>query len=527
MNVRRIILSLVVAGVALTSLGQSSDAVVRDKMTAAVMKVYDDHLAQNPSDYNVLFARAHQHFYNGDYTAALTDVNQALLITPKTDKELRFDEYILRARISDIRQDYTGELADLNMAHELQPKSLPCIDMIAKANLKTGNLAAAEKAFKTILRAESLNYDAMYGLAQVEVARGNSKSAISHVTKAVELFRVEPQVYVNRADIYARQGDIRSAVMDLLNGMSVGDGGIAAQRLFELSDKHYNEVMAALADIADKSSTEAGMYRYLRASVALDHCKYLQAMEDLEMIKRGNLYDSPNVDYLISKCCLELARYDEALTHVDKAISADPLQPEYYLVKSQAEYYAAGDKGNFKAAMQALDHCSGLFPQYVPMLLAKASLYTSQGKDKEALGYLNAAVANDPNDAQALLYRALVLKRQGLDELAVRDLNTVVLMGDDLYDLKGFALSELGRDNEAFRWMNSIETMNQPGGENYYIAALFMAHRGDNFRARDFLEKAIDQGFGSVHRLKYDVLSPLNLKSLRSEPEFEKLEIRN
>lgn len=527
MNARRIILTLVVAAGALVSLGQNSDAVVRDKMTAAVMKVYDDHLAQNPSDYNVLFARAHQHFYNGDYTAALADLNQALLLTPKTDKELRFDEYILRARISDARQDYTGELADLNMAHELQPKSLACTDLIAKANLKLGNLAAAEKAFKTILRSESLNYDAMYGLAQVALARGDNKSAISHVTKAVELFRVEPQVYVNRADIYARQGDVTAAVQDLLNGMSVGDGGIAAQRLFDLSDKHYNEVMTALADIADHDGTDGGLYRYLRANVAIDHCQYLQAMEDLQRIKRDQMYDSPNVDYLMSKCCLELARYDEALTHVDNAINRDPLQPEYYLVKSQAEYYAAGDQGNYDAAMEALNRCSQEFPEYVPMLLAKASLFTSQGKDKEALGYLNAAVANDPNDAQALLYRALVLKRLGLDNLVMRDLNTVVLMSDDLYDLKGFALSELGRDNDAFRWMNSLTTMNQPGGENYYIAALFMAYRGDNFRARDFLEKAIDQGFGSVHRLKHDTLSPLNLKSLRSEPEFEKLQIRN
>ena len=140
----------------MTGLAQSSDAVLRDKITNAVMKVYDDQLAKDPNDYNTLFARAHQHYYNGDYTSALADVNQALLITPKTDSELRFDEYILRARISDARKDYVSELADLRLAQEIQPKSLACTDLIAKANLKAGNLNAAEKAFKTILRAESM-----------------------------------------------------------------------------------------------------------------------------------------------------------------------------------------------------------------------------------------------------------------------------------------------------------------------------------------------------------------------------------
>ncbi len=520
MKTRTFILSLVAAAFAVTAVAQNSDVVVRDKLTSAVMKVYDDHLAQNPNDYNTLFARAHQHYYNGNYTAALADVNQALLLTPKTDKELRFDEYILRARISDARQDYVGELADLRLAQELEPKSLPCIDLIAKANLKAGNLDAAAKAFKTILHAESKNYDAMYGLALVEQARGNNKEALSHVSKAIELFRTEPQVYVNRSDIYARQGDITSAVQDLLVGMSVGDGGSAVQQLFDLSDKNYDGVMNALSVLADRNAANTGLYRYLRANIAIDHCHYSQALQDLNYIKRNHLYDSPNVDYHIAKCCLELARYDEALSHVDQAIAADPLQPEFFLLKSLAEYYA-GEGGNAGEAMETLNRCSLLNPQYVPMLLSKAALLVNQGQEKSALGYLNAAVANEPGDAQVLLSRALVLKSLGYDKLATRDLNTVALMGDEPYDLKGLALNMLGRDNEAFRWLNKITSSTVPGGENYYYAALFMAQRGDNYRAMDYLRKAVADGFGSLHRLQYDVLSPLNLKSLRSEPGFD------
>ena len=522
MKMKRIVIFLAFVAVMLSVSAQSSDAVVRDKVTSAVMKVYDDHLAQYPSDYNVMFARAHQYFYNGDFTSALADVNQALLLTPKTEKELRFDEYILRARISDARQDYTGELADLRMAQELQPKSLPCTDLIAKANLKAGNLDAAAKAFKTILRAESKNYDAMYGLAQVEQARGNTRGALEQVSKAVELFRAEPQVYVNRSDIYARQGNINAAVQDLLTGMSVGDGGSAVKQLFELSDRNYDGVMDALATLASQSAANSGLYRYLRANIAIDHCHYSQALNDLNDIKRNHLYDSPNVDYHIAKCCLELARYDEAISHVDQAITVDPLQPEYYLVKSLAEYYA-GEGGNADAAMEALNRCSLINPQFVPMLLSKAALLVNQGKDKSALGYLNAAVANEPGDAQVLLSRALVLSRLGYDKLASRDLNTLALMGDDLYDLKGLAMNVLGRDNEAYSWLTNITSSQVPGGENFYYAALFMAQRGDNYRAMDYLRKAISNGFGSLHRLQYDVLSPLNLKSLREEPGFDQI----
>lgn len=521
MRTRTLILSLVTILGTLCATGQNSDAVVRDKMTSAVMKVYDDHLAQNPNDYNILFARAHQHFYNGEYTAALDDVNQALMLTPKTDKELRFDEYILRARISDARQDYTSELADLRLAQELEPKSLACTDLIAKASLKSGDLNGAEKAFKTILRAESMNYDAMYGMAQVELARGNNKAALSHVNKAVELFRVEPQVYVNRADIYTRQGNISAAVQDLLDGMSVGNGGIAAQRLFDLSDNHYDDVMLTLANLAE-SGSNGGVYRYLRANIAIDHCRYEQALEDLNFISRNHLYDSPTVFYNLATCYLELGRYDESIAQADRALQADPTQPDFYLVKSQAEYYA-GEGGHHDVAMEWLNRCALMAPQYAPMLTAKAALYSHQGNDNEALGYLNAAIANDPNYAEALLARALILKRLNLDKLAVRDLNTILLMDDDMYDLKGFAMSELGRDSDAFGWLRQLTSTSLPGGENFYYAALFMAQRGDNFNAMEYLEKALNNGFGSRHRLLREELQPVTLQSLRKEPGFDLL----
>jgi tetratricopeptide (TPR) repeat protein len=521
-GIKRIVFSLAAMALALCAVAQSSDAVLRDKVTDAVMKVYDDHLAQNPNDYNILFARAHQQYYNGDFTAALADVNQAMLLTPNTDKELRFDEHILRARISDARKDYASELADLRLAQELQPKSLACTDMIAKANLKAGNLDAAEKAFKKILRSESMNYDAMYGIAQILQMRGNEKAALEQMDKAVALFRTEPQVYVNRANIKARQGDIEAAVQDLLSGMAVGNGGNAAQALFDLSDTNYDAVMSTLARLADlpANAENSGMYRYLRANIAMDHTRYAQALSDLKLIKRNHLYYTPSVDYSMAKCCLELARWEEAMTSVEQALAADPSRPEFYIVKALAAYQQDGE-GNVDNAMDALNACARIAPHYVPMLLTKAQLYLQQGQENEALGYLNAAVANDPTDGDALLQRGLLLKKLDNLKLATRDFNTVAMMGDNMYDLKGIALTEVGRDSEAFRWLDKMTSASQPGGENFYNAAVFMALRGDNYKAMDYLQKAITNGFGSLYKLRYDQLTPFNLSSLYDNPDYD------
>lgn len=518
----RTVLTFVIALVALAAFAQSSDDILRDKITDAVMKVYDEQLAKDPGDYNTLFARAHQHYYNGDFAAALADLNQAMLMTPKADKDLRFDEHILRARICDARKDYESALSDLLLAQELEPKSLPCVDLIAKTNLKLGNLDAAEKAFKTILRSEAMNYDAMYGVAQVELARGNAKEAVEQVSNAVQLFRAEPQVYVNRADIFTRLGDTYSAVIDLLQGMNVGDGGNAAQCLFDLSDNDYDGVMDALDSLSRALPENGMMFRYLRGNIALDHTRYAQALKDFERVSRSGEYNTHTLYYHLAKCNLELARYDEALTYIDKALELDPSQPEYYLLKATAQYYA-GEGGNAQEAMNALDACGAVAPQYGPMLLAKAALLSSEDNDDEALSYLNAAVANNPDDTEALLARAFTLRRLGNETAALRDLTAVSRFGDDLYDLRGFALSELGRDNDMYEWLEKVTKKNLPGGENLYYAAALMAMRGNNIGAMDYLRRAVEQGYGSLHMLRDDIFSPVSIKSLRDTPDFQQL----
>ena len=54
-----------------------------------------------------------------------------------------------------------------------------------------------------------------------------------------------------------------------------------------------------------------------------------------------------------------------------------------------------------------------------------------------------------------------------------------------------------------------------------------MAKRGDGFKAMEFLRNAVNNGYGSIHRLKHDVLSPVTLESLRQEPGFEQLRVRD
>lgn len=39
----------------------------------------------------------------------------------------------------------------------------------------------------------------------------------------------------------------------------------------------------------------------------------------------------------------------------------------------------------------------------------------------------------------------------------------------------------------------------------------------------EYSQRAIDQGYGSLFNLKYDILSPISLKSMRNESDFDML----
>ena len=105
--------------------------------------------------------------------------------------------------------------------------------------------------------------------------------------------------------------------------------------------------------------------------------------------------------------------------------------------------------------------------------------------------------------------------------LAAKDLNVVIAgLDDGLEGFKGFAFSELGRDSDMYRWLEQRTAKTVAGGENFYYAALLMAMRGDNFKAMEYLQKALDNGYGSLLNLQYDTLSPLSLKSLREDSGF-------
>lgn len=108
----------------------------------------------------------------------------------------------------------------------------------------------------------------------------------------------------------------------------------------------------------------------------------------------------------------------------------------------------------------------------------------------------------------------------GDETSAKSDFNEILLTGDGGELLRGFVLHELGRDDEAAQWCESIaKDAKRAGGEACFVAAVVMAQCGRDDSAIDYLDRALTLGYGSY----YDVMdNEMPLRSLQPVRHLEK-----
>jgi len=523
MKFRRFLMLLVLAVIASTLF--SGAAQTEDKMRTAVMKVYDEHIAKNPNDYNTLFMRANQNYFNGNYDAAFSDVNRTIELAPEKEKELLYDAYLLRAKLNDIKNNLPAEGADIEKASKINPTDLSWVNMKGMWAYRNENYDLAKQQYSTILQRDPRNYNAMYFLGCIDAKQGKPEDAMNWVNNAVQLYPAESHVYINRAYVQELLGKYRDATDTYLVAMSVtDDNGYSISQLFRLAETHYDDVMASLRSATD-DNPRVGIFYRVRSAIALKYKHYGQALRDLKAITDNNLMEYATIYSDEANCLFQLGDYDQAYGYANKAIANDATNPDGYILRSMIELRQGKGK-NYNTAMNTLDQALILNQNYAPTLLAKARMLIAQKKYKDALPLLDRAVTASPDNAEALMLRGWLNKKHLKSEVAAKaDFEKVLTLPDEEpSSLHGFALHELGRDTEATAWAEKyISSMPAIGGEVYYYAAALQAAMGNKAQGIKYLESCLANGYGGLYDIKLNEDPYVNLQPLRSEAAFNVL----
>lgn len=517
--------ALLAASIATASFAPfQTKAIIDNPVTRAVIEVYDRALQANPTDYMTWFRRANEYYRHNEYVRALDDVNNALTYAPAGDTDLRFQAYMLRAGIYNQTNKHELALADLNSAIALDGNSYAAIYQKANTEFELGNYGTARVDYTRLQRLNSRSTEALLGLARCAVKENNLSAATDYLQQAVDFTPNDPEIYVRRATVRRLMGDHNGAVDDLVLAISLNSKDPKAiEYLVEYGNTNYPATIAGLTN-AIQLAPQNGLYRYLRASIAQAHFNYISAIDDFQEIIDQRLYNYHGLYASIARCLYGLGRYDEALTQVDTALGTVDNVADYYVLRSQILRALGRPDEAIEAAAKAL----AVDPNYVPGLVEMALNYIDKKDYKQAAGLLGEASMAEANDPSIYLLRAWLHKTFLNQPKAGENFNEQALAvegyGDtNVKSLRGFALLNLGRNNEAEQWMEAVLAQPDNDGLANYYATCFYTMLDNDTKALECAERSLKAGYSDNHNWMSNNDGQINVGTLRDDLRFLQL----
>ncbi len=512
----RFFLSVAIISIALAGRAQTS---TNDEMARAIMGVYNQEIKEDPTNYEALYRRAAQFYAEGSYIRALQDVDNALKYAPSDAVDIRVASYSLRANILMMQQKYAAALDDLNIACSLMHDDYILTYQKANVEFELGNYAAAKADYNRLRRLNNRSVESLVGLARVAVQENNLGLANDYIDQALELAPNDGDSYLRRASVRRLLKNNTGAAEDYMSALALGQTARAIQGIVELSDIDYPAVITTLSD-AMQQAPEVGIYCYLRGVTALNHYHYNDALRDFNtIIDRGLINDAAVYDAL-ARCQLALGQYQQALDNSTMATSSSPSTPEYHATRAKVLYAMGRSDESLRELQKA--------PEDSDSKLLKADICIAANDDITASTTLADIIFSTPELAQAYITRAWLLSNRLNDRQGARDLLTRVLDmssadDNDPESLRGFALMNAGRRDEARKWAERIATNADPHGRADYVAACLYAQLGDNDAAIERVEAAMKKGYADYDAWTRDSRPVFSIAPLRSDSRFTDL----
>lgn len=496
---------------------------LNNPMTQAIMNVYEQHLAEDPTDYETYYRRANEYYKHSQYSKALGDINNALKYTPVENVDMRVQSLTLRANIYIMTGKKDLAVVDLTEVISLDPTDANAIYQRANLEFDAGKYSEAKADFQRLQRLSNRSTEALIGLARVAVKENNLGLANEYIDQAVALSPAESEVYVRRASVRQLMGNDNGAVEDLIIAISTDNKNTKAiQMLVAMSNTNYTAVITGLSN-AIRQAPNVGMFYYIRAVIAEIHYNYLAALSDYKRIIDYNLYNYPGLYNSIAKCYYALGYYTKAKNNIDYAIASTAENSEFYVTKARIERAI----GNHQQAIDCANKTIEKNQNATDAIIAKALALIDIGENEDATALIGEAMFNDADNAYYMMLRAWVLsEKMNQKNNAATFYNRVIDLEDttNVKSLNGFAYLALGKNNDALQWMNKMlsNVVDKDGEINYY-ATCFYAQMGDFDTAFKCMEKALQLGYANYYDWTNNTDAGINVAPLRNDSRFSDL----
>ncbi|MCW6509961.1 tetratricopeptide repeat protein [Lichenifustis flavocetrariae] len=423
-------------------------------------------LKANPTDPQVNLTLARLEDEAGNLQAAVpfylrAAAPDAHLIEP----QLRVAEILLD---SDRLQDAAGRI---NATVGSFPGNASALAMRADLAERQGQLGPAKTDADAALQKDPINSRALAVLAMLDLRNHDAEQALNLVNRGLAKAPNDLRLLQVQAAALLTSNQPEKAVDALRSIVRAAPGNIAVQTAIanlEASNGKLDDAIAHFKAAVDASPANVDLQlafiKFLAStSKSNDAASYIDKL--ITLYPDTSTYDLALAGYYRSKGALEQSKATLVQAEARLPDGKSKREVEVALAKVEA------DSGHYDLAEAKLNSVLSLDPQNTEALLFRADLSARFGRTTNAIADLTAVVRNDPVNGRAFQALATAYLRQGDAKLAVDAIRRAVAVvpGDENAQATLAAFLENAADQEGARDLMARVTLRRPDSPFVWI----------------------------------------------------------
>jgi tetratricopeptide (TPR) repeat protein len=442
------------------------------------------------------FMAANKLLNQGQIPQALEKVQEGLKSDPRSVAGLNLLGIIL---------DQQGKPADavaaFQAALKIEPQSVLTHNNLGNSYFFQHKLDEAREQFRISLRLDPGNRDANYNLASVDLASGQTSTA---VTRLLAIHPASPDVLFKLTEAYFQLHQTQKALKtaEQLSAQAQNDLRLhfslgvlmAAQKQYSFAVREFEKANALQPGTYEVLHNLGQAYlheqSYAKAELALDQALrlrpdspstlYLQAqaysrqnktLQAVRLLLKARKLAPNNTDiiFLMGRISMKQSYFEDAIRILEQGVKIDPKRPDLHAALGES-YFSAGNVAKAIQEFKTLISLDPSAPSYAFMGLC----YRHLGKFDEAKTYFLEGLKQSPNNTECLYNMGYISNKQGNYADAERYLTATLKISPD-YEQALYELASVRMEQKNFKaaipMLNRCVQLKPNDSEAYYKLA--------------------------------------------------------
>lgn len=465
-------------------LGRYSEALDAVNQSIALLEERGVELAEN------YWRRAITRSYLKDYTGAIADVDKAIEINP--DLAIL---YRSRANFRSEQDNYDTEkvLADYNQSIQLSPNEPTAYAHRGAFYAQIGKREEFKQDFDKAISLDPVNAriysqrgDAYYSLRETQ-------QAYADYTEAIRLAPEEAyEYYASRGNARRRNGDFEGAIQDYTEALKFRSNYVIAYRGRGYAYAQLGDATKAFQDldkVVELTPEDSWIYTWRGdAYFALGDKEAGKKEYETAISKSSEL--APNFYKIRGDRLKNLDDYQGAISDYQAAISLDPENHSYHN-KLAILYH---DQKDYDKAIESYTEAIRLAPNEALYYSNRGNSYQELEQYDQALADVNKAISISSEYDYIYAVRGFIYHRQAKYDQAITDYTRAIELNPNRalsYTYRGYTYALKQQYPEAIDDFTQAIALDSENGVNYFDRGLMYSLQGNQQEAIRDLEKSV------------------------------------